>query len=105
MKMNIYTVYDDAAKAYLTPFFLQNDSMSKRIFKDCSNDENHAFGRNPADYTLFHIGEFNDTTAEITYLSPYNNLGNAVEYVNIDADEIEIPQPTPIKEVNSNAKT
>ena len=71
MIQKIFTVHDGVADAYLTFFFLPNTPMAVRAICDCLSDTNHAFGKNPQDYTLFEIGTFNDATAEIEYITPY----------------------------------
>jgi len=79
MIQKIFTVHDGVADAYLTPFFLPNTPMAVRAICDCLSDTNHAFGKNPQDYTLFEIGTFNDATAEIEYITPYESLGNGLD--------------------------
>lgn len=76
----IFAVHDIKAEAYLPPFFLHTAGMAKRVFADCCNDSNHQWGRNPHDYTLFHLGAFNDSNASITLENAPKSLGNGVEY-------------------------
>lgn len=65
MNMNIYTIYDEKAKAYLLPFFMQNDAMAKRVFAECANDPTHMFCKHSSDYFLHRIGTYDDQTATI----------------------------------------
>ncbi len=95
MKLEIYSVYDSKAEAYLPPFFLANDGMATRIFESCANDSKHQFGAFPADYTLFRIGSFQDETAIITTSKTHTNLGIAIQFVN--APEIGVPHQTELK--------
>ncbi len=76
----IFAVHDVKAEAYLPPFFLHTAGMAKRVFQDCVNDENHQWGRNPHDYTLFQLGAFNDSNASITLENAPKSLGNGLEY-------------------------
>lgn len=76
----MFSVHDSKAEAYLPPFFLHTAGMAKRVFADCCNDEKHQWGRNPHDYTLFHLGAFNDSTATVTLETAPKSLGNGVEY-------------------------
>lgn len=74
-----FTIYDTKAEAYLPPFILPTRAMAIRIFTDCCNDDGHAFGKHPHDYTLFQCGTFDDNTAhEVLKLEA---IGNGVEYV------------------------
>lgn len=89
MKLEIFCVYDSKATAYLPPFFLPMMGQATRIFQNCANDDSHAFGANPGDYTLFHLGHFDDNNAKITKLPTPASLGLAQEYR--DAPRIEEP--------------
>lgn len=66
MKHNLYSIYDVKADAYLPPFTLHQDGMAVRAFRDCCNDDTHNFGKNPGDYTLFKLGEFDDQSGLVT---------------------------------------
>jgi len=68
MKMihKIYSVYDSKAETYTPPFFQHREAMAIRTFSDCVNDPGHTFGMHPEDYTLFHLGEYDDNLATIT---------------------------------------
>ena len=65
MRLEIYSVFDEAAKAFGTPFFMQNDMMAARAFSDLANDANSTVFKHPSDYKLYKIGVFNDETASI----------------------------------------
>lgn len=77
---NIYSVYDNKAKAFLPPFILATDGMAIRAIGNCVNDEKHQFGRNPNDYQLFRIGMFNDNDATIEPSKPFS-LGLAAQFI------------------------
>lgn len=85
MKLKIFSVYDSKAQAFLPPFFLPNEEMAKRTFADCVNSPSHQFGINPADYTLFALGEFDDNAGTMESYPP-SSLGLAVEYVKKDKE-------------------
>jgi len=78
MKLQIYSVYDSKAEAYMNPFFLQNDAMAVRGFNDAANGES-PIAKHPGDYTLFHIGEYSETKGELIPMTP-RSLGNALEF-------------------------
>lgn len=63
MKHKCFAVFDQKAKAYLTPFFLHNSGMALRAFGDCVNDSQHQFGKHPEDYVLFEVATFDDEDA------------------------------------------
>lgn len=70
MQLEIYSIFDMKAKAYLQPFFMHNGEMAQREFTNVINDPSTRFGRNPEDYQLFHLGSFFDDQGEITPVSP-----------------------------------
>lgn len=65
MKFKVFSVFDKKAGAYLPPFFLPEVAVAQRAFRDCVGDKSHAFGRHPEDYSLVHLGEFDDATGEL----------------------------------------
>ena len=92
MLLNIYTIYDSAAVAYMRPFFQQSDGQAMRSFSDIALDADHEIGKHPEDYSLFRIGTYNDNTGEI---KPLNRecLATALEVVakarNVNKDNLE----------------
>ncbi len=93
MKHLIFTVYDEKAKAFLTPFFLPEKGMAVRVFSDCVNSDDHQFGKHPHDYTLFCIGEWLDHDGVIV-AEQKAAIGNGVEFKSIeyadDQHELEL---------------
>lgn len=75
-----FAIYDAAAAAYLSPMFLDTKGMAIRSFADAVNQEDSAFGRHAADYTLFHIGSFDQRTGQLEACTP-DSLGNALQFV------------------------
>lgn len=93
----IFTIYDEKAKAYLPPFFLPQEGMAVRTFKDCINSDTHQFGANPHDYTLFTLGHWDDNTAEINILGRSQALGNGVEFKNPPQPDLyDVPDETKV---------
>ncbi len=100
MKHMMFAIHDSKARAYLPPFIMHRKEMAMRVFADCVNDyPNHQFSKNPADYTLFLIGTFDDNTAKHEQEKLNLSLGNGVEFVVPDsevADNAQNEQPIPI---------
>ena len=78
LNLRCYTVWDAAASAYITPFFLPTDAMALRVFKDSANDPSHMFCRHPQDYDLFRIGDFNPNTGKIRTSPVKHHLASAL---------------------------
>lgn len=71
MNLLLYSVFDHKVQAYMQPFFAQSKGSAMRSFIDCVNDDKHPLGKAYADYVLFELGGWCDSTAAFdTYLSP-----------------------------------
>ncbi|AXH75175.1 MAG: nonstructural protein [Microviridae sp.] len=81
MIRKVYTIFDSAARIYLPPFHLHADGEAVRAFRDAANSPSHYVGQHPADYTLMRIGSYDDSTGMYIMLEGFENLGNALEYV------------------------
>lgn len=65
MKMLICAVHDGALGAYMQPFFSRSEGESIRGFSDACRDDKMPFKGHLADYTLFLLGSFDDTTGTV----------------------------------------
>ena len=81
MLQQIFTVYDSKAEMFLTPFYQNTINQARRVFSDIINNHEHQFSKNPEDYTLFHIGEYEDNNATINTIDPPKSLLLGVEAV------------------------
>jgi hypothetical protein len=80
MIYEVCSVYDEKAEAFLPPFILPKVAQAKRVFADCVNSDDHQFGQNPADYTLFRLGQFDDASGQYLLERAKQSLGNGVEF-------------------------
>lgn len=65
MLLEIFSVYDEKAGAYLNPFFFPNVTQAERAMLDIMHDENHSFFRFASDYTLRSLGTIDNVTGKI----------------------------------------
>lgn len=77
----VFSIYDVKAEAYLSPFFMNTVGEAMRAFKDLVNDPRHRFGAHPADYTLFQIASWDDSSARFEPLKVPVPLAPALELV------------------------
>lgn len=63
--MQIFSIFDEKAGAYLQPFFLPNIAVAQRALIDCLTDNNHQFTQHTSDYTLYRIGLWDTETGKI----------------------------------------
>jgi hypothetical protein len=105
----MYSIYDSVAQAFRNPWYMHNDGEALRVFEQIVNDKSNKdnlVAQHPEQFTLFHIGEWDDKNATIESFTP-KSIGLGVEYVdaNPEFDKldkiIEMLQQynvTPIKE-------
>lgn len=67
MKLDVYAVRDAAVGAFMQPFFARSKGEAIRSFTLAVQDEKHDFYRNPADFALFKLGMWDDTSGELEY--------------------------------------
>lgn len=77
--MKIYTIYDNKAAFYGQPFVAHNAADATRSFQQGANDDQTMICKNPADYELFEIGEYDIQTGLIT-AQEHVSLGLATQY-------------------------
>jgi len=70
MLTKVFAVYDSAAKCYSHPFYVPREEQAIRAFTDAVNSGTHEFAKHPADYTLYALGEFDDSTGAYTPHDP-----------------------------------
>ena len=84
MKYRVYSVYDSKAVFYLPPFTMRSDAEAIRSFTVAASDANTAVGKHPGDFTLFCIGTYDDSSAELQKFDALENLGVALQYVSVN---------------------
>jgi hypothetical protein len=82
MKKKMFTVYDSKTETYLNPFYMLTKGECIRSWTETLNDPLSSFCKYPADYNLFEIGEYDDSTCTVTMLESKINLGNGLEFKN-----------------------
>jgi len=80
MMLLAFAVFDSKAEAYLRPFFAETKGLALRNFVDAVQDSNSPMGKHPEDYTLFHVGAYNQLTGVLESKAAFESLGNAVTF-------------------------
>lgn len=65
MIQKIFSIRDTKADAFMQPFFAPTKGVAMRQFGAAVNKEGHDLNLYTDDYSLFLIGEFNDSTGSI----------------------------------------
>lgn len=81
MKLVIVAVYDNAVKAFMTPFFARSRGEAIRMFVDACADVKSPFHLHAEDYVAYFVGEFVDSDAAISAPSSPERLMSAMDAV------------------------
>lgn len=80
MNRKIFTVYDSKAETFGPMLHFSARGEALREFTNAANDPQSQIGRHPGDYSMFELGEYDDTTAVFHPHSSKINLGTAIEF-------------------------
>lgn len=84
MIIKMFSVYDLKANAFMQPFFFFTAGTAERAIVDQLRDENSSIGRHPEDFSLYELGEFDDTTGKFTLLEVPHLLVQVAQLVRKD---------------------
>ena len=68
--MKMYTCHDAASKAYLPPFTVPSERDAVASFQSAAQDPQSNICKYPGDFTLIHIGEFDERTGVLIIQEP-----------------------------------
>lgn len=83
MIYKMFSIYDSKAEAYLQPFFMVTKGQAIRALTDILSDPAHQFSKYSADFTLFELGEYNDSNATFSILPSPLSMGVILEFVKV----------------------
>lgn len=81
MKLNVYSVYDKAAKVYSPAFNAQNNAVALRMFDSACKNPDTQVAKYPQDYELYLLAEWDDNTGEYKNVSPVQRIIQAAEMI------------------------
>lgn len=81
MLLQIFSVYDSKIQAFTKPFFDHHVGAAVRAFEDEANKPDSALHKFPEDFTLFHVGTWDDSECEFDLLKAPVSLGKALSYI------------------------
>lgn len=86
MILKTYTVYDQAVKAFLQPFFARQHGEAIRNFTSAIQDPKTGFNAHPSDYSLWYSGDFDDSNGNLTPAMPPEKILDGIEVITNDGD-------------------
>lgn len=93
--MDIFSVFDSKAEAFLPPFFSPNRAVAIRSFTRAVQQEGSDFNLYAGDYTLFCIGSWDPVKGKLVPAVKADNLGVAVQFLAVESE----PQMAALTEV------
>jgi len=90
MILKAFTIYDNKALNYHSPFYAPADGAALRSFQEVCNDPNTSIGRHPGDYSLWCCGTFDDSNGHFEALIPLQHVVDALVLV-----KVQPPLPFP----------
>lgn len=77
MIIRIFTVFDEKANAYMSPFGFGHIGEAVRSFIDAARSPDHKFYKHGHDFTLYHHGHFDDGTGLFDLFAQPKMIGRA----------------------------
>ena len=81
MVVKVFSIFDDKALIFSSPFFMPHIGMATRAFADLVNDGQSNVAKHPSDFKLYQIGEFDDVTGALTPLAQPLFINGVIEFV------------------------
>lgn len=86
MRLLAFSIYDSKVERFIQPFFDVTTGSAIRSFGDAVNDNSTAFWKHAEDYTLFHVGIFNQEKGTFEKHEPVS-LGTALTFKTSEVNE------------------
>lgn len=88
MMYAIVAVYDSAMEAYGRPIFTASQGVALRSFKEEIVNPESQMSRHPEDYSLWYLGEYNETDGSFRSSKPSLIISGQVAYTDVLGERI-----------------
>lgn len=78
----IFSIYDEKAQVFNTPFVGSNEAVAVRSFADICLDGTNMVSKYPGDFKLYYVGNFDAVKGTITALDVPEFVVSAMQVVN-----------------------
>lgn len=68
--MKCFAIKDLKSEGFNTPFFQSTFGLAERAFKDACQDEKSTLSKHREDFSLYYIGDFDQTSGQIIPSEP-----------------------------------
>lgn len=77
----MFLIYDTKAEYYKPPILFRTKGDAIRWFTSMVSSNDNELGKNPEDFNLFYIGEFDEITGKIIENTAKECVGCGIEFV------------------------
>lgn len=85
--LKVYSILDDKAQCFNTPYFAQNDLVAGRSFSDLCNDSRSLVSQHLGDFHLYCLGEFDDEKGILESYDMPIFICHAMQCANVERSE------------------
>jgi hypothetical protein len=93
MMKNVYGIRDVKAGVFSYPHFEVTHGQAIRGFGDAVRNTKSPFNAHPEDYSLYHLGEFDEVQGTLVSLKVPVLLSSAVEHKSVDNAPVNGAKP------------
>lgn len=91
MILRVCALFDTKAKAFMVPQFFASTAVAKRAVAAAVNDPQAGFlHKNPEDFILFHVADWEDQNGQFTAMTQPDNLGMCAVFVDRDSRQLAL---------------
>jgi hypothetical protein len=90
MMLKMYSVRDQKAEIFNTPFYKKTHGEAERDFKTLVNDPKSVVAQYPEDYDLWYLGEYCDQTGSFKTLDTPQHVTKAVNVIDRKATPVDL---------------
>lgn len=94
METKVFAIYDEAAQAYMQPFFSHTRGLAIRGIVTALKNAENLFSQNPKDFSLYEVGTWNDLSGVISSTHP-EHVGRITDYLDASIGEHVPNTPRP----------
>lgn len=85
--LKVYSILDDKAQVFNTPYFAVNDLVAIRSFSDLCNDARSSISQHLGDFHLYCLGEFDTDKGLLKPLDMPAFIAHAMQMARIDRSD------------------
>lgn len=87
MPLFLTAVFDEKAFVFTPPMANRSKGEAIRSFTDEANRKESGINAHPEDYTLYHVGDYDECTGLLVPCNPPVSIGRALEFVDFMTED------------------